>query len=318
MSLRVSGAYLGAMTALVLGFAMLSGRARADDGAYDSGGTGAAENYLRDAKKAAYHGHYSEALADDNKALALSPHYGRALQNRVQVYIEMGLYAQAAADLETVIAMHPDDMDLNMTKARLALIRGDGKGTLVELKHALSLPLFTHWHAPHEAGTGADSGGEHYHVTGHMESIADEYSSIANQLLHNDDASLMQMQSMLKIEYEHPEHILARYCCDAALAGLLESAELTCQEAIDQNAHDIGQYDSLGFTHLRMKQWDKAIADYNKALDSRDDLTLSLYGRGLAKRAKGDRAGAAADMAAAIRDEPDIANIMKRLGAPDV
>jgi tetratricopeptide (TPR) repeat protein len=67
-----------------------------------------------------------------------------------------------------------------------------------------------------------------------------------------------------------------------------------------------------------MKQWDKAIADYNKALDSRDDLTLSLYDRGLAKRAKGDRAGAAADMAAAMREEPDIANIMKRLGAPDV
>jgi tetratricopeptide (TPR) repeat protein len=121
---------------------------------------------------------------------------------------------------------------------------------------------------------------------------------------------------MLKIVHEHPWHLLADHCYVAAIAGLLETAELTCEEAIEQNAHDIGQYDSLGFVHLRMKAWDKAIADYNRALSSRPDLTLSLYGRGIAKRARGDIAGGDADIAAAKKSEPDIANIMKRLGAP--
>jgi hypothetical protein len=65
---------------------------------------------------------------------------------------------------------------------------------------------------------------------------------------------------------------------------------------------------------VRMKQWDKAIAEYDKALYGRPDLTISLYGRGVAKRAKGDVAGGNADIAAATRDEPDIANIMQRLG----
>jgi tetratricopeptide (TPR) repeat protein len=99
---------------------------------------------------------------------------------------------------------------------------------------------------------------------------------------------------------------------------LLDSAELACQQSIEENSHDIGQYDSLGYVHVRMKQWDKAIADYNKAIDDRPDLTLSLYGRGIAKRAKGDIAGGNADIAAATRDEPDIANIMKRLGVPAI
>jgi tetratricopeptide (TPR) repeat protein len=121
---------------------------------------------------------------------------------------------------------------------------------------------------------------------------------------------------MLRIVQEHPWYLLANHCYVAAVAGLLETAELTCEEAIDRNSHDIGQYDSLGFVHLRMKAWDKAIADYDRALSSRPDLTLSLYGRGVARRARGDIAGGDADIAAAKKDEPDIANIMKRLGAP--
>ena len=90
--------------------------------------------------------------------------------------------------------------------------------------------------------------------------------------------------------------------------------ELACQESIAQNAHDIGQYDSLGYVHVRMKQWDKAISDYDKAIDNRPDMVRSLYGRGVARLAKGDTAGGNADIAAAQRDEPDIANIMRRLG----
>jgi tetratricopeptide (TPR) repeat protein len=147
-----------------------------------------------------------------------------------------------------------------------------------------------------------------------MESHADLYASIAEQLLHQDDASVADMAAMLKLEVQHPEHILASYCYIAGVAGLLESAEMACQESIADNSHDIGQYDSLGYVHVRMKQWDKAIAEYDKALYGRPDLTISLYGRGVAKRAKGDVAGGNADIAAATRDEPDIANIMQRLG----
>ena len=124
------------------------------------------------------------------------------------------------------------------------------------------------------------------------------------------------MANMMTNETVSPWYILSNHCYTAAVAGLLETAELTCQEAIEGKAHDIGQYDSLGFVHLRMKAWAKAVADYNQALYYRSDLTLSLYGRGVAKRALGDVAGGNTDIAAATHDEPDIANIMKRLGAP--
>ena len=66
--------------------------------------------------------------------------------------------------------------------------------------------------------------------------------------------------------------------------------------------------------YFKMRQWDKAIADYDRALRARPDLTLSLYGRGVARHAKGDRAGGDADIASATQGEPDIANVMTRLG----
>jgi tetratricopeptide (TPR) repeat protein len=308
---RFAVALLGGV---LLGGALCASTVRAASPAYDSGGSGAAERFVSAADRAAYHGRYSEAIADDNKALAILPSYGVAIRDRAVHEKDSGLFSEALADYDRVIAMHPDDMGLSMERVEILLWQQNGAGALTALKHALTLPLFSAWHRSVEAGTYENGSGVTYRVTGHMESIADEYGSIANQLLHNDDASLFDMQAMLKLETEHPEHILAGYCYTAAVAGLLESAELACQEAIDQNAHDIGQYDSLGYVHVRMRQWDKAIADYNKAIGDRGDLTLSLYGRGVARRAKGDVAGGNADIAAATRYEPDIANIMRRLG----
>ena len=280
------------------------------DPTYDSGGSGEVQGFLVHASRAAHHGRYTEAIEYDTKALDRQPSYGDAYQERAFYYMAMGRYAEASADLESVALMRPDSMWLAMMRAQLALRRADGNATLAAIKRALAMPLRNHQH-------DTDGGGDYY-VTGQMEPYADLYESIAHQLLHHDDASLMLMQSMMKLETEHPEYILAHYCYVAAVAGLLESAEIACQQSIDDNPHDIGQYDSLGFVHLRMKNWDGAIADYNKALNSVPDLTSSLYGRGIARRAKGDIAGGSADIAAATRDEPDIANIMTRLGVPAV
>lgn len=282
--------------------------------AFDSGGTGTAERLLSDAQRAAYHGRFTKAIALETRALDASPNYGLAYERRAHELMYSGRFAEAAADLDRVVAMHPDDMGLGMMRVELAVLRGDGNAALAALKVALTLPLRSSWHQSKESSTYEPGNADHYEVTGHMESNAYMYSSIAKQLLHQDDASLADMQAMLKIETQYPEHVLAKYCYTAAVAGLADSADLACEASIEDNAHDIGQYDSLGFALLKMKQWDKAIAAYDKALRSNDDLTLSLYGRGLAKKAKGDSAGAAADMSAAEQDEPDIAGIMKRLG----
>jgi tetratricopeptide (TPR) repeat protein len=296
--------------------ACVSKPAAAAEPAYDSGGTPTAEMALVDADRAAYHGRYTKALAHDNRAIAISPDFAIAYLVRAHHYMDMGRYDAALADIARLETMHPDSIEVPMARAQIALRHADGAAAMTQMNLAVQMRNRSYWHAPHQGGLGQVTGGNYYVTDDHTAALIFAYTSLAEQMLHQDEASIQDMQHMMNYDSTRPWYVLSQHCYIAAVAGLLDTAELTCQEAIDGDSHDIGQYDSLGFTHLRMKAWDKAIADYTKALYYRDDLTISLYGRGIAKRAKGDIAGGDADIAAATRDEPDIANIMKRLGAP--
>ena len=66
--------------------------------------------------------------------------------------------------------------------------------------------------------------------------------------------------------------------------------------------------DSRGFVYLKLGEIDKALADYDAALRLMPTLASSLYGRGLAKKRKGDTAGADSDFKAATALRPTIAD----------
>jgi tetratricopeptide (TPR) repeat protein len=71
---------------------------------------------------------------------------------------------------------------------------------------------------------------------------------------------------------------------------------------------------SRGLVHLRLGEFDKAIADYDAALAINPKLGWSLYCRGLAKQRKGLTAEGAADIAAATALDPKLPNEVKRRG----
>jgi len=274
--------------------------------AYDSGGSGITYRYLEDGERAEYHGRYSEAIAQANKALAAMPDFAEAYVFRAAFYMDAGRFRDAEADLKRVAAMHPDAREVPLMRAQIAIETRQPAAAVAALATAAAMPTTSVWH-------------QRYMIAGVWSaSVFYMYSSMAQEQAGHDDAALDDLDRAMANETERPWYILSRHCYTAAVAGLLGMAELTCTEAIKRNSHDIGEYDSLGLVHLKMKQWDKAIADYNQSLYYRSDLTLSVYGRGLARRARGDVAGGNADIAAATRDEPDIANIMTRLGAPAV
>ena len=77
-----------------------------------------------------------------------------------------------------------------------------------------------------------------------------------------------------------------------------------CNEALKLRPNYLTALDSRGFVLLRMGQYDAAIADYDAVLATNAGKVTSLYGRGTAKRRKGDYASGNADIAAArIADE---------------
>jgi len=294
-----------AATAIAISLAPLA--ARAEDEAYDSGSTTHVLRLLAESRVAAYHGRLTDAIAEDSRAIAEAPEDSDAYLSRAHHEEAAGLFKAAAADLDRATAMHPDSFALVMSRVRLALMQGQADTAVALMKQVPALPKNTVWH-----GSGRQAENQH------TESYMFEYASIASFLLHKDGEALADMDHMMNWETIKPWYILSNYCYLATVAGRPDMGEVACQQAIDQKQHDIGQYDSMGFAHLRQKEWAKAVLDYTTSLETRPDLTFSLYGRGIAKRALGDKAGGDADIASATRDEPDIANIMKRLGAPEV
>src|SRR5438067_481060 len=85
-------------------------------------------------------------------------------------------------------------------------------------------------------------------------------------------------------------------CYARALAGReLQQALGDCDDALRLSPNDSSfasaVLDSRGFTHLRLGEFDQAIADYNAVLTLNPKKGMSLYGRGLAKQKKGDKTG---------------------------
>jgi tetratricopeptide (TPR) repeat protein len=103
-------------------------------------------------------------------------------------------------------------------------------------------------------------------------------------------------------------------CWVRAIVGDLAAALSDCNKAV-QVQPSAAAFDSRGLVYLKMKGFDAAIADYSSALQFDPKLASSLFGRGLAKRGKGDRVGGDADVAMAQTIQADIAAQFERYGA---
>jgi tetratricopeptide (TPR) repeat protein len=92
-------------------------------------------------------------------------------------------------------------------------------------------------------------------------------------------------------------------CWTRALAGLDLSLALKDCDAALRREKSASYFDSRGLVELRMGEYDKAIADYDAALQLAPRIAWSLYGRGLARRHKNDPASKG-DLDAAVAIDP--------------
>ena len=273
---------------------------RADPGdAFDSHGGGIAASYVRHAQFVLSHEHVSEALSLTQRALDLQPNYAFARFTHGQASMAGGHYDDAIADFTHVIAQHPEFPFVYSIRGLAYLRARRPEQAVADLNHALTTPV------------GMGDG---------LASIVFFTRSLAWQLLKQDDAAIADFQRALSLltgkvnDYD----ALARTCYTAAVIDLLQTAQLACDESIGRSSRNILAYESRGLLDLKQSAWDRAIADETQSLYYRADQPMALYGRGLARRAKHDVAGAAADMKAALDIEPDIAQIMARLGLKTV
>jgi tetratricopeptide (TPR) repeat protein len=168
-------------------------------------------------------------------------------------------------------------------RAQARLNSGDEKGAIADLTAAIDLEASNADVAESLfAGRGAV-----YVETGENDlAIADETAALAMQ---PDDATALGHLGNAYVGNHEFDKAAAAFT--RAITIEPDSPTLTSNRA---------------YAFLKLKRFDQAIADYDAVLKRTPDSALSLYGRGVAKRASGDTAGADSDIAAAEQLAPGI------------
>jgi tetratricopeptide (TPR) repeat protein len=102
-----------------------------------------------------------------------------------------------------------------------------------------------------------------------------------------------------KLQPNNADARAARYWVRAAGGREVQQAINDCDQALKIKADQPDVRDIRGFVNLRLGKIDDAIKDYDAALKLDPKLAGALYGRGVAKMKKNDRAGGGADIASA-------------------
>jgi tetratricopeptide (TPR) repeat protein len=85
----------------------------------------------------------------------------------------------------------------------------------------------------------------------------------------------------------------------------LEKAIINYNKAIDLNLDDAAAYYNRGVAYQEKEEFDRAIADYSKAIDLKPDFAAIYYNRGIAYREKKDLDRAVADFIKALDINPN-------------
>lgn len=129
---------------------------------------------------------------------------------------------------------------------------------------------------------------------------------------HQHERAIQDYDQAIRLEPANASAFTNR-CRSRAIVGQLAQALADCQESLRLQPNNALALHNRGLVHLKAGRFDAAIADYDATLRS-GQSAHALFGRGIARRRKGDAAGGGADIAAATVIQADIAQEMARYG----
>ena len=231
-------------------------------------------------------GAYEPAVADLTRALAIkadaSTYLFRAALYR---YLDP---AKAIADLNAAQAIEPTSPAVAIGLAKIHLLQHDPEAALRAIDQALPLQEDTWALRQQRAEALAISG-----------KVADA----------------LKIEDELLAESPGKSNVLNGRCWLRAIARVdLENALADCSRGIEEAQNPLEIYDSRGFVYFRLQRYDEAIADLSAALRIQPGLAESMYVRGLARLAKGQKADGERDLHDAIDLEPDIEKVYALYG----
>jgi tetratricopeptide (TPR) repeat protein len=235
------------------------------------------------------------AIADCNRAIELDPGNAVAFNNRGIAWRLKRDYERAIADYSAAIRLNPRDPFFLNNRGVAHAARRDWDRAIEDHSEALrvGVRLDEGRRLPFYRNRGLAYQGKKDFVR----AVAD-FDRVTRQ--NPTDAAIWN----------------ARCWARAVIGGkeMLELAIADCIEALLLAPNDINALDSRAFARLKSDDIDGAIADYDAVLRRNPKVASSLYGRGMARRAKGRTEEANADIAAAKAIQADIAEEMAGYG----
>jgi predicted aspartyl protease/tetratricopeptide (TPR) repeat protein len=231
------------------------------------------------------------AVADLSEAIRLDPKSADHFHARAQVYSASGDVAKALQDMDAAIALTPENPQFLVARGLLRIKQHDAAGARADAAAAEKL-------VPAGSLDNTD--------------LIDLF-----ELIHQPERNIALLDPMIALHKD--DHTLGQLlnarCWARGLANVdLDKAMGDCNAAIHRDGAQPAILDSRALIRVRQKNYAAAIADYDTVLKVAPDQSGSLYMRGWAKRASGRTAEGAADMAAAKKLKPDIAEKFEPYG----
>lgn len=236
-------------------------------------------------------GEVERALTDLTRACELAPNEPRYRYRRAIALLDHKDLAAGTADLDRAIALKADDPEMLLLRFRLRLQAKNREGARADLDAA----------------------------SAELPEQADQRLLVAQgyETLDAFDLAVENYDRWIKVHADSSRYdqALNGRCWASALGNIgLNAGLAACDRAVGRTARAPNTLDSRGLMHLRRAEYGRAIADYDAALAKRPNMGWSLYGRGIAKLKSGDKPGGEADLAAAAKVAPQLAERAKGYG----
>jgi len=198
-------------------------------------------------------GNYEDAIKQFTTAINLSPEFGEAYNNRGLAYCGMGDYDKALADFGQAIQLLPSSAMPYSNRGATYLAMGDHTNALADLEKAIQLnPRF----------------GKAHYIRG-----------LAYLEMENYDNAIADFGKAIEFT---PEQF-------TAMLNKMPTSESSFTRQVTNRLEFVQSYADLpsaytyrGIAYLNNKDYLKAFADFNKAIELQPDLALAYYYRGIA------------------------------------
>lgn len=201
----------------------------------------------------------------------------------------------ALSDLNRAVTLRPNDAGLLGLRASTFMALKDYPRAIADLN-----ALIRDHDDPRMGGSHRHSRGRAYFATNQLQAASRDFAEVL----------------LLVRDPKHPvrQSALTYQCLALARLGQGRESVQACDTAIAEQPQSVTPREARGQANLILRRFDAALADFDAVLAQSPDRATSLYGRGLARVAKGQNASGRDDLATAVALYPRVVDGYRALG----